>query len=259
MPSAGPAAGRSRNESSGIHEQYGRRGSDTIGAVFRQLLRTRVYPKLLRDRAWKLEGTAGVEAVGHRAYIGGRWEENGQLEFDFMVDRGLRPEHVLLDIACGSLRAGVRFIPFLERGHYLGIEKERSLVRRGLSKELPDQVRREKRPELVVSGDFEFEKFSRQADYSLAWSLFTHLNVADLETCLRNLRAYASPGHELFATFFPGPSDQNAPRSHAHASFYYEPDQLAEIGAHHGWSCNYIGQVRPGHTGKQQMMQFIGQ
>ena len=72
-------------------------------------LRSRV-PKILRRKAWRLEGKAGIEVVGHRAYIGGKWDEYGQMEFDFMVAHGLRPEHVLLDIACGSLRAGIHFI-----------------------------------------------------------------------------------------------------------------------------------------------------
>src|ERR1700751_5555007 len=104
------------------------------------------------------------------------WERRGQLQFDFLVSRGLRPEHVLLDIACGALRGGVHFIRYLDPGNYLGIEKEAALIRRALAKELPRDVRAEKRPELVVSGDFEFERFSKRANFALAQSLFTHLN-----------------------------------------------------------------------------------
>ncbi|HEY2200624.1 MAG TPA: hypothetical protein VGH56_01955, partial [Solirubrobacteraceae bacterium] len=84
-------------------------------------LRAGVLPRLMGRKRWRVEGDLGVGMVGHRAYIGGRWEEYGQLEFDFMVERGLRPEHVMLDIACGSLRAGVRLIPYLDAGNYLGI------------------------------------------------------------------------------------------------------------------------------------------
>ena len=36
--------------------------------------------------------------------------------------RGLRSNDVLLGIACGSLRLGVRVIPYLKPGNYLGIE-----------------------------------------------------------------------------------------------------------------------------------------
>jgi hypothetical protein len=221
-------------------------------------LRSRV-PQILRNKAWRLEGKAGVEVVGHRAYIGGKWDEYGQMEFDFMIGHGLRPEHVLLDIACGSLRAGVHFIPYLEAGHYLGIEKEQSLIDSALAKELAPAVREEKRPELVVSADFEFDKFSKQADYSLAWSLFTHLNTVDLDKCLGNLRAYAAPGHQLFATFLPGESDRNDPRSHAHARFYYPPEVMIATGERHGFQCNYIGDISREREMRMHMMQFTAQ
>src|ERR1700756_713587 len=99
--------------------------------MFGRVLRGGVLPRLMGRRRWRVEGATGVGMVGHRAYIGGRWEEYGQLEFDFMVSRGLKPEHVLLDIACGSLRAGVHFIPYLDAGNYLGIEKEDALIKQG--------------------------------------------------------------------------------------------------------------------------------
>ena len=47
-------------------------------------------------------GPEGIATLGHRDYVGGRWEELGRLQFDFLCDHGLRPEHVLLDVACGE-------------------------------------------------------------------------------------------------------------------------------------------------------------
>jgi SAM-dependent methyltransferase len=220
-------------------------------------LRGAVLSKVAGGRFWKQEGSLGVGMVGHRAYIGGRWEEYGQLEFNYLVEHGLKPESVLLDIACGSLRAGVHFIPYLDAGNYLGIEKESSLIKQALAKELAPEIRDAKRPELVISADFEFDKFSKQADFSLAWSLFTHLNVADLEKCLRNLRSYAPVGHQLFGTFLPGTSDENASNSHAHAAFYYAPDVMTEMGERLGFECDYLGEIDPSRDMKMHMMRFI--
>src|SRR3954467_1442195 len=92
-----------------------------------------------------------IKRNGHRRYVGGSWDEFGRLQFDFLVGQGLRPENVLVDVACGSLRAGVHLIPYLDPGNYLGIEKERLLIEGGLEHELPAAVREERRPELVVS------------------------------------------------------------------------------------------------------------
>jgi hypothetical protein len=221
-----------------------------------RVLRTRVFPRLVGRRRWAMEGNMGVRMVGHRAYIGGRWEEWGRVEFEFMLSRGLRPEHVLLDIACGALRAGVHFIPYLDAGNYLGIEKERELIRRGLSRELPAEVREQKRPELLVSSTFEFERLSKQADYALAWSLFTHLTPSDLETCLRRLRASVGPEHQFYATFAPGESERNAARSHAHAAFYYSREELGAMGERTGWHGEYIGRLENTRVMRQAMMQF---
>jgi hypothetical protein len=207
-------------------------------------------------RRWKVEGNLGVGMVGHRAYIGGRWEEYGQLEFDFLLSRGLKPEHVLLDIACGSLRAGVHFIPYLDAGNYLGIEKEEALIKQALAKELPPEVAAEKRPELVVSGDFEFERFTKQSDYSLAWSLFTHLTRPDLEKCLGNLRAHVPSSHQFYATFLPGEEEENATDSHAHAAFYYPREELEAMGERNGWASEYIGDISREREMKMRMMLF---
>jgi hypothetical protein len=215
---------------------------------FRGLRRLGVTPRMIP------EGLAGVLAIGHRDYVGGLWEEMGQLQFDFLVSRGLRPEHVLLDIACGSLRGGVYFIRYLDPGNYLGIEKERALIRRALAKELSRDVQEQKRPEFVVSGTFEFERFSKRADYSLAQSLFTHLNAVDIERCLNNLRANVEVGHQLFATFAPG-SHRNEARSHARASFFYAAEELEAIGERCGFSCDYVGDW--GHPRNQMMMRFL--
>ena len=87
--------------------------------------------RLTRGRLSRLEAAIGVGGAGHRGYVGGKWDELGRLQFDFMVARGLQPEHVFLDVACGSLRGGVHFIKYLDAGNYLGIDKERALVRRG--------------------------------------------------------------------------------------------------------------------------------
>jgi hypothetical protein len=72
-----------------------------------------------------------VGGEGPRGFVGGLWHELGELQFKFLVDHGLRPNHVLLDIACGSLRAGIRLIPYLQSGNYLGIDINSSLIEHG--------------------------------------------------------------------------------------------------------------------------------
>jgi len=59
-----------------------------------------------------------VERDPHSA-VGGMWEQIGQLQFDFLVNHGLEPNHKLLDIGCGTLRGGRHFITYLVPGNYM--------------------------------------------------------------------------------------------------------------------------------------------
>src|SRR5271155_3139558 len=88
-----------------------------------------------------------IGGEGPRGFVGGLWHELGELQFRFLVEHGLRPEHVLLDIACGSLRAGVRLIPYLAEGNYLGIDIDGDLIAHGRDVEIGKTLGAIKKPE----------------------------------------------------------------------------------------------------------------
>jgi hypothetical protein len=200
-------------------------------------------------------GQAGIEAAGHRDYVGGAWEQIGRLQFDYLVDQGLRPKHVLLDIACGGLRGGVHFISYLDAGNYLGIDKEPLLIERGLHDELSADVRETKQPELLVNGRFEFERFSKRPDYALAQSLFTHLPATQISRCLTRLRHVAPDNCRFFATFFESPERHTNPaRAHDHLPWFYTRGELLELAERAGWQGEYLGDWS--HPRGQMMMVY---
>lgn len=187
-------------------------------------------------------GPDGIKDVGHREYVGGLWDEIGRSQFDYLVSQGLRPDHYLLDIACGSLRAGIHFIPYLDPGHYLGIDKEAELIRAGAEEELSPELRESKRPVLIVDGDFAFERFGVRPDYALAQSLFTHLPVSLIEQCLRKLRGVMADGGAFYATFFETPDQvANPGQPHDWGMFRYTREQMEQFGRPAGWQFDYIG------------------
>ncbi|QSR84390.1 class I SAM-dependent methyltransferase [Methylacidimicrobium sp. B4] len=200
------------------------------------------------------EGTEGIRALGAKEYVGGLWEEIGELQFRFLVDQGLRPEHLLLDVGCGCLRGGIRFIRYLEPGHYLGIDKEPLLLEAG-KRELGSDLLREKRPELLASGSFAFHRFSRRPEWALAQSLLTHLCRRDLERCLAQLRRVMAPGGVFYATFFEAAAPSPNPRaSHSLGYFAYTRKEMEELGSRHGWNPHYIGEWD--HPRNQRLMLF---
>ncbi len=73
------------------------------------------------------------------------WQAQRDVQLGFLVARGLRPTHHLLDIGCGTLRGGIPLIRFLEPGHYYGIEVRREVLEQG-REELREQQLEQKVP-----------------------------------------------------------------------------------------------------------------
>lgn len=143
-----------------------------------------------------------VKQDPHEA-VGGMWEEIGNLQFGFLVKKGLQPEHRMLDIGCGTLRGGQHFIQYLNAGNYSGMDisptaiefAEQLVIEKGLSP---------KRARLVVSTkkDLKFEEFSGELfDYILAQSVFTHLKPENIEECFENIGRIMATGSRFFFTF----------------------------------------------------------
>ncbi|MDQ4086455.1 MAG: class I SAM-dependent methyltransferase [Pseudomonadota bacterium] len=170
------------------------------------------------------------------------WDTIGQLQFDMLRSKGLRPEHHLYDIACGALRLGVKAIPYLETGRYHGLEKEPDLIKAALEHELAPELRERKRPELVISSSFEFEKFSADPDFAIAQSLFTHLTPDLINLCFAKLRPRMKRDSVFYATFVkPAPGLRNPKKSHARLGFFYEEQEMLAFGTRNGFSGHYIG------------------
>ena len=203
----------------------------------------------------RAQGPEGITQIGHRVYVGGKWDEIGDLQFAFLKQQGLRPEHVLLDIACGSLRLGVKAIPYMQPGHYLGIEKEQQLLDAGVGQELGEALLKSKSPRLLCSADFAFEQFETPVDMAIAQSLFTHLPPPLIGLCLEKLRPWLKPDGSFFATFFEVEQERDNPSDpHDHGYFAYTREQMERFGSDQGYRVDYIGNW--GHPRDQVMVVY---
>jgi len=150
-----------------------------------------------------------VERDSHSA-IGGMWEEMGKLQFEFLVSKGLKPHHKLLDIGCGTLRGGRHFIQYLNVGNYSGIDISPMAIEYG-QKLVEMEGLSGKRPRLLVSRnrDLKFLEFGGEAfDFLLAQSVFTHLKPEHVEECFRHVNQIMNPDSLFFFTFRERPEFQ---------------------------------------------------
>lgn len=184
------------------------------------------------------------------------WDEIGELQFNFLSAQGLTPSDVFLDLACGSLRAGRLLIPYLDPGHYIGVEKEAVLIEEGLQHELSPEVVTEKRPVFLVNDSFDFSGFPLQPSVGIAQSLFTHLPPRMINTCMHRLREAVTPDCRFFVTYLVADQPvRNPSRPNAFNPFYYTQDQMRGYGEDNGWTFRFIGEWD--HPRAQVMTEYV--
>jgi SAM-dependent methyltransferase len=142
----------------------------------------------------------------YRAYVGPPKDYDliSALTVGLLFAAGLRETHKLLDVGCGSLRAGRLFIPYLRPGNYFGIEPNRWLVEAGIEQELGRELIELKRPSFSYVSNFSAESFGVQFDYVVAQSIFSHTYPDLAAMGLSGIARALAPSGLLLATFAQG-------------------------------------------------------
>jgi SAM-dependent methyltransferase len=142
-------------------------------------------------------------AAPHRAYVGPeeRYDLVGAMQFRLLCALGLREHHKLLDLGCGSLRAGRLLIPYLARGNYHGVEPNHWLVEQGIQQEIGRDLIALKWPHFHCIDTFQVDECGRDFDYILAQSIFSHTGVNLLRRALASFARALSPKGMAAVTF----------------------------------------------------------
>ena len=138
----------------------------------------------------------------YTAYVGppALYDFMGATQFRLLCALGLRAHHRLLDLGCGSLRAGRFFIAYLDPGHYHGIEPNPWLIREAIETRLGEDFVRINQPHFDENGDFRVP-FDTRFDYVLAQSIFSHTGPDLARQAIRNLALALSDGGLIVANF----------------------------------------------------------
>jgi len=176
----------------------------------------------------------------YRAFVGPpqKYDIVAAMQFNLLTTHGLREHHTLLDIGCGSLRAGRLFIPFLLPGHYFGLEPNKWLVEEGVRKEIGRDLLKIKRPAFDHNGEFKLTVFGRQFDYLLAQSIFSHAAPRQIEKCLGEARKVMHPQSIFLATYVPGQENHDGREWVYPESVRYTEDRMLEFASEAGLVAN---------------------
>ncbi|MDH6223257.1 class I SAM-dependent methyltransferase [Streptomyces sp. MJP52] len=166
-----------------------------------------------------------------------RWMALGAMQFDYLVGHGLRPEHRMLDIGCGNLRGGWRFVRYLDPGHYYGIDispdilfaAQETIVRMDL---------RDRLPALTPVRDLSL-RFLPDAYFDVvhAHSVFSHSPLQVIEECLSHVGRVLAPGGWFDFTF-----DRTEGKEHhvLREDFYYRTETLLALAEKHGLKADFM-------------------
>ena len=116
---------------------------------------------------------------------------------DYLISRGLQTSHHLLDLGCGSIRAGVWLIGYLDSGRYFGVDAHLESLEAAVKYEIPLHRLEHKQPRFLHSATFEIGHFQRAFDVILASSVLMHLSEAQLDLALRSITTTLSPSGKL--------------------------------------------------------------
>lgn len=107
------------------------------------------------------------------------WEISRMKQFDFLIKQGLKPDHSVLDIGCGTLLAGIPLIKYLNKGLYVGIDSRVDVINEA-EHEAAEHNLLHKEPQLIHgSGPSSVAHLNLRPD--LVWAFFVIFLMNDKE------------------------------------------------------------------------------
>jgi hypothetical protein len=188
-----------------------------------------------------------IGARHYRAYIGVAEDYDlvSRTQFNLLTHLGLREDHYLLDIGCGSLRGGRLFIAYLLPDHYFGIEPNQWLLEDGIEKELGKQFIGLKQPHFSHDANFTCSVFGQQFDFILAQAIFVHAAPGQIRRCMQEARQCMNPASLFVANFVEGDDNHDGSDWTYPGAVTYRLSWMREAATNAGLRCTPIEWFHP--------------
>jgi ABC-type polysaccharide/polyol phosphate transport system ATPase subunit len=133
-------------------------------------------------------------------------ETEGEWVYEFLLAQGLRPDHYVLDVGCGSFAAAARLLPYMVQSHYWGYEQSMDRYLAGVQSVLPNAGVSAERGHFVVNEEFDFSDVPHTFEFAIASSMLRRLPLHAVARCFASVVRRLRPGGRFFVSWAePGP------------------------------------------------------
>lgn len=152
--------------------------------------------------AYELNDPADEHAFERLVGPAGKWRETRDTQIGILERLGLAPHHRFMDGGCGSLRAGLPLIGYLDRGNYHGVDIDAQGI--AAARALVDRfgLAEAKAPRIVHSRTFGLEELGGGEGMDVIWSyqVFIHLSAAHTRQALKSIAHLLKPQGAAYIT-----------------------------------------------------------
>jgi ubiquinone/menaquinone biosynthesis C-methylase UbiE len=170
------------------------------------------YSRVVDDNALRDPNRAiGSDSPEH-------WLSLGEMQFKYLLEYGLQPQHDFLEIGCGNLRLGWRVIQYLEPGRYVGLDISAKILDSARCK-LDEYQLQGQRPSLFLVRDACYDFLPADTfDCAYAHAVFTQVPMEVIRAVLGGVRRVVKPGGFFEFTFHPTDGQE---RHYLREDYYY--------------------------------------
>ena len=186
----------------------------------------------------------------YRAYIGppDEYDLVSAMSFNLLTVCGLRQNHKLLDIGCGSLRLGRLLIPYLNARNYVGLDPNKWLIDDGIRFEVGSSLIEIKQPMFIHDSGLSILDNQVKLDYVVAQSIFSHTAPDLLERWIADISLRLAHDGVFFATVLEGDVECDAVGWVYPDCVEYRLDTVSELAIKYGLKFEALTWYHPRQT-----------
>ena len=186
----------------------------------------------------------------YRSYVGQErfYDVIAAMSFNLLTCLGLRQEHKIIDIGCGSLRVGRLLIPYLNKNNYYGVEPNKWLVQDGIKNEVGRDLIKIKAPTFIFDSSISEAKLPTDFDFVIAQSIFSHCGRDLVGKWLSEIQPHLKNDGALLATFKAGEADPIDDGWFYPHAVEFKIETMAAMASHHGFEFEILDWRHPRQT-----------